>query len=240
MKIVVFGASGPTGLNVVRQAIGSGLEVTAAVRRPDDFPIADPLLRVVGADARDSDSVAAAVAGHDAVISVLGGSYTLKPVSIFTEGIGNIMGAMALHGVRRLVCVSSVCVAGTAAPGETLLFRTVLLPILLTLGRTAYADMGRMEAAVRNSGLDWTIVRASGLFDGTDITDYTLAPSSIPGRYTSRSDLADALLRVTTENCHVGASVDVVTTTGTPRLSDSFQRRRPTTRPGADLSVDRK
>ncbi|MFD4433816.1 NAD(P)-dependent oxidoreductase [Nocardia sp. NPDC058497] len=225
MKIVVFGASGPTGLNVVRQAIDRGQQVTAAVRRPGDFAIADPLLRVVRTDARDSDSVAQAIAGHDAVISVLGGSYTLEPVSIFTEGVGNIMRAMELHGVRRLVCVSSVCVAGTAAPGETFLFRAVLLPVMLTLGRTAYADMGRMEAAVRNSGLDSTIVRASGLFDGTTITDYTLAPSGVPGRYTSRVDLADALLDVTLENKFVGACVDVVTSAGTPRLTDTFRAR---------------
>ncbi|MFD4354160.1 NAD(P)-dependent oxidoreductase [Nocardia sp. NPDC058518] len=224
MKIVVFGASGPTGLNVVRQAVGRGQQVTAAVRRPDDFPISDPLLQVVRTDARDSDSVAATIAGQDAVISVLGGNYTLKPVSIFTEGVGNIVRAMALHSVRRLACVSSVCVAGTAAPGETFLFRTALLPAMLALGRTAYADMGRMEVAVRNSGLDWTIVRASGLFDGATITDYTLAPSSIPGRYTSRMDLADALLDATLENKFVDTCVDVITSVGTPRLTDGFRR----------------
>ncbi|NNH70807.1 NAD(P)H-binding protein [Nocardia uniformis] len=224
MKIAVFGANGPTGINVIRQAIGRGQQVTAAVRRPDDFPFTDPSLRVVRADARDTTSVTRAVTGHDALISVLGGTYTLKPVSIFTEGVGNIMGAMTVAGVKRLVCVSSVCVAGTAAPGETFVFRTLLLPILLTLGRTAYADMRRMEADVKNSDLDWTIVRASGLFDGTAITDYTMAPSSIPGRYTSRADLADALLREAIENTNVGGCVDVITTTGTPRLTDSFRR----------------
>lgn len=224
MRIVVFGASGPTGLQVVRLGIGRGHEITAAVRRPDEFPLTATNLRVVRADATDIDSVERAVAGCDAVISVLGGTYTRKPVSIFSEGVGNIMKAMALHDVRRLVCVSSVCVAGTAAPGETFLFRTVLLPILLTLGRTAYADMGRMEVAVRESGLDWTIVRASGLFDGGEVTDYTLAPSSIPGRYTSRTDLADALLREATENRNLRTGVDVVTTRGTPRLTDSLRR----------------
>ncbi|MEV0759036.1 NAD(P)H-binding protein [Nocardia sp. NPDC050435] len=224
MKIVVFGASGPTGLQVVRQALTRNQQVTAAVRRPGEFPVTDPLLRVVRTDARDGDAVAAALAGSDAVISILGGSYTWKPVSIFTDGVGNILRAMRLHGVRRLVCVSSVCVAGTAAPGETLLFRTLLLPALRTLGRTAYADMARMEDAVRGSGLDWTIVRASGLFDGAASTDYTLAPSSIPGRYTARADLADALLSTTLENRFLGACVDVVTTTGTPRLTDAFRR----------------
>ncbi|MFC9897876.1 NAD(P)-dependent oxidoreductase [Nocardia sp. NPDC127579] len=225
MRIVVFGANGRTGLHVVRQALDRGHEVTAAVRRPDEFPCAAPRLRVVRADAYDGDSVADAVGGHDAVISALGGTYTRKPVSIFTEGIGNIMHAMCRHRVRRLVCVSSVCVAGTAAPGETLLFRRVLLPILLNLGRTAYADMRSMEHAVERSDLDWTIMRASGLFDSRRPTDYRVACSSIPGRYTARADLAGALVSAATGNAHLRARVDVVTTAGTPRLADSFRRR---------------
>ncbi|MFI6041005.1 NAD(P)-dependent oxidoreductase [Nocardia sp. NPDC051321] len=224
MGFVVFGASGPTGLQVVQQAIDKGYEVTAAVRRPDEFPLTAPSLQVVRVDALDAESVENAVAGQDAVISILGGKYTMKPVSIFSEGLGNILPAMATHNVKRLVCVSSVCVPGKAAPGETFLFRAALLPILRTLGRTAYFDMGRMEEIVRNSGLDWTIVRASGLFDGTRVTDYTIAASSIPGRYTSRADLADALLREVTENRNVKATVDVVTTEGVPRLTDSFRR----------------
>ncbi|KIA66751.1 NAD(P)-dependent oxidoreductase [Nocardia vulneris] len=224
MRFVVFGASGPTGLQVIQQAIDKGYEVTAAVRRPGEFPLTAPNLRVVQVDALEAESVKNAVAGQDAVISILGGKYTMKPVSIFSEGLGNILPAMRTHGVRRLVCVSSVCVAGKAAPGETFLFRTVLLPILLTLGRTAYFDMGRMEDIVENSGLDWTIVRASGLFDADRVTDYTIGPSGIPGRYTARADLADALLREVMENRNVKASVDVVTTEGVPRLTDSFKR----------------
>ncbi|MFI6169114.1 NAD(P)-dependent oxidoreductase [Nocardia sp. NPDC051052] len=224
MGFVVFGASGPTGLQVIQQAIDKGYEVTAAVRRPDEFPLTAPSLQVVRVDALDAESVENAVAGQDAVISILGGKYTMKPVSIFSEGLGNILPAMAAHNIERLVCVSSVCVPGKAAPGETFLFRAALLPILRTLGRTAYFDMGRMEEIVRNSGLDWTIVRASGLFDGTRVTDYTIAASSIPGRYTSRADLADALLREVTENRNVKATVDVVTTEGVPRLTDSFRR----------------
>ncbi|MCM6778713.1 NAD(P)H-binding protein [Nocardia sp. CDC159] len=226
MKFTVFGAAGRTGLHVVKQALDKGHTVTAAVRRPEEFPFTDPGLQVVRADARDIDSVERAVVGHDAVISVLGGTYTRKPVSVFSEGLGCMIKAMTTHDVRRLVCVSSVCVAGKAAPGETFMFRTVLLPLLLTLGRTAYYDMGRMEHLVRNSGLDWTIVRASGLFDGSRITNYTIAPSSIPGRYTSRVDLADALVREAAENRNVGRCVDVVTIEGTPRPTDVFRRDR--------------
>lgn len=211
MKLAVFGASGPTGLQVVRQALGKDFEVSAAVRRPEAFPLSSPRMRVVRTDALDYESVERAVAGNEAVISVLGGTYTRKPVSIFSAGVGNIMRAMTTHGLQRLVCVSSVCVAGKAAPGETLAFRMVLLPIMQTLGRTAYADMRRMEDSLRASDLDWTIVRASGLFDGDRITDYTVAPSSIPGRYTCRADLADALIREATENRNVRACVDVIT-----------------------------
>lgn len=233
MRLVVFGANGRTGAQVVKQAIAQGHNVVAAVRRPDALDFTAPRLDVVRADARDIDSTMRAIAESDAVISVLGTTYTTKPITLFSEGIGNITKAMTTHGISRLACVSSVCVTGEPAPGETLLFRTVLLPLLLRAGRTAYHDLRRMEDIVRGSGLDWTIIRASGLFNSTRVTDYTVSPTSIPGRYTSRADLADALLRTITIQEYAGTTLDVITTEGTPSFRNKLRRNtssRPATR----------
>jgi uncharacterized protein YbjT (DUF2867 family) len=98
----------------------------------------------------------------------------------------------------------------------------VIGPFLLTLGRTVYEDRRRMEDIVRNSGLEWTIIRAAGLFDSPVVTDYHVAPRRMLGRFTSRIDLADALVREAVANRHVGSTIEIVTTTGTPSFTKMF------------------
>ncbi|RPE46220.1 putative NADH-flavin reductase [Streptomyces sp. Ag109_O5-1] len=217
MKIVIFGANGPTGRQATRQAIAEGHTVTAVTRRPGEFPLSDPLLRVVGADVHDPSAVARAVAGQDAVISVLGVPYGRSPVTVYSEGITHIAQAMTKHGVRRLVCVSSTVLFGVPAPGETLFFRKVLEPFIArTMGRTVYDDMRRMEEIVRESDHEWTVVRPAGLFDADAVSDYRVATSRLPGRFTSRADLGNALLREAAGTPHVRDFVDVRTTEGVP------------------------
>ncbi|NTU78772.1 MAG: SDR family oxidoreductase [Chloroflexales bacterium] len=126
------------------------------------------------------------------------------------------------HSLRRLVCVSSLGVSPEVPPSETFLFRTVIGPYLLRLGRTVYEDMRRMEAIVRQSGLDWTIIRPAGLFDSPVVTDYQVATRRMRGRFTSRTDLADALVRAAVDHRHVGSTIEIVTTAGTPSFTSMF------------------
>ncbi|MFD4505270.1 NAD(P)-dependent oxidoreductase [Streptomyces sp. NPDC058457] len=225
MKLVVFGANGPTGRQVTAQALAAGHAVTAVTRRPAEFPLSDPGLRVAGADVLDPAAVARAVAGQEAVISTLGVPYGRKPVTVYSEGITHIAQAMTEHGVRRLVCVSSTVLFGVAAPGETFFFRKVLEPLIArTIGRTVYEDMRRMEDIVRDSGHRWTIVRPAGLFDTDAVSDYRVDTSRLPGRFTSRPDLGNALLREATDDRHVGAAVDVRTTEGVPGILDVIRK----------------
>lgn len=221
MKIVIFGANGPTGRQVTEQAIAEGHTVTAVTRRPEDFPLSDPRLRVVGADVLDPGAVERAVAGQDAVISTLGVPYSRNPVTVYSEGITHITQAMTKHGVRRLVCVTSTVLFGVPAPGETFFFRKVLEPFI---GRTVYDDMRRMEETVRDSDRAWTVIRPAGLFDTDAVSDYQIATSRLPGRFTSRADLGNALLREAVGNRHVGAFVDVRTTEGAPSFLDVIRK----------------
>jgi uncharacterized protein YbjT (DUF2867 family) len=224
MKLVVFGANGPTGRLVTRQALTEGHTVTAVTRRPDTFPIEDLRLRVAGADALDPEAVDEVVAGHDRVISTLGVPYTREPVTVFSQSARNIVAAMSGHGLRRLVCVTSIGVHPELAPEEKFFFRKVVGPILLSMGRPLYEDARRMEEIVRATDLDWTIVRPSGLFDATTVTDYRIAvaPQRLAGMFTSRTDLADVLLREATEDRHAGACIEVITTQGTPNYAKVF------------------
>lgn len=85
------------------------------------------------------------------------------------------------------------------------------------LGRTLYDDMQRMEKIVQSSSLDWTVVRPGGLFNVTRPTDdYEVAPRRLPGRVTSRADLAQTLVSEATEPQHSRSIIEVITRSRTP------------------------
>lgn len=90
--------------------------------------------------------------------------------------------------------------------------------VVKVLGRTLYDDMRRMEAIVRQSDLAWTIVRPSGLFEAPEVSPYAIALDHIRHRFTSRTDLADALLRQATDDQYVQATIAVATTTIKPNM----------------------
>lgn len=199
MKLIVFGANGATGRLLCGQALAEGHTVTAVTRHPDQFPLSHPQLTVLACDALDPRAVERAISGQDAVLSTLGVPYSLKKVSLYSDTMANIVSAMIQQSVRRLVCVSS---SGTDPAlrsrdtGGGFLFEKVFKPaVIATLGRTLYADLLRMEQLVTASALDWTIVRPGALFDTESVSDYRTAEDVIAGRYTSRADLADCMLR---------------------------------------------
>jgi len=218
MDLAVFGASGPTGRQVVRQALTAGHHVTAVTRKPDEYPLSSPHLDVIAADVTDPDGVERALFGQKAVISTFGVPYSKNEITVYSEGIANIMRAMTIHNIERLVCVSSTTVATEEAPGETLFWRKVVSPFLRNkLGRTLYDDMARMEGIVQSSSLDWTIVRPAGLFNAAEPTDdYEVAPRRLLGRVTSRADLAETLIREATAPQHARSIIEVITRSGTP------------------------
>ena len=91
------------------------------------------------------------------------------------------------------------------------------------VGRTLYDDMERMEEIVRGTSLDWTIVRPAGLFDAAEPTDdYEVASRRIPGRFTSRADLAQTLIREATAPQHPRSTVEVISWSGLPSPFRTF------------------
>jgi putative NADH-flavin reductase len=212
MKIVVFGANGATGQLLTKQALAEGHAVTAVTRRPEAFPLQNVRLQVLHGDVYDRSSVEQAVAGQDAVFSTLGVPFTRKPITVYSEGIAHIVEAMNHYGVRRLACISSSATGGDHDTGGGFIFDKVLQPIVMsTFGRTTYADMARMETLVMNSDLDWVIVRPSGLFDTPIVTDYQVAETQIRGQFTSRTDLADFMLRQATQDQYLRKIMAIAT-----------------------------
>lgn len=211
MRIVVFGAGGPTGRQLVEQALDAGHEVTAVTRRPQLFP-ARAGLSVADADATDAAAVERAVAGSDAVVSALGVPPGRKPVTLYSTAAAHIVTAMERQGVKRLIVVSSSVLDPDWRPSGAFFFNHVLDPYVnRVIARTAHEDMRRMEALIRASGLDWTIARPSGLFDHPRPTHAVVTEDSADGVFTARADLAASMLRELSEGRYVGRAMGVVT-----------------------------
>jgi putative NADH-flavin reductase len=224
MRIVVFGANGPTGRELVGQALAAGHDVTAVTRHPEQI-LPRERLAVAGVDATDPAGVSAAVAGSDAVLSALGVPYSRKPITVYSTGTATIMAAMQDHGVRRLVVTGTAAVDPGYRASDSVFFRRVMEPLFMRLpGRTLYADNLRMEALIRASSLDWTIVRACWLFSAARASDYQICENSVRGMFTARADLAACLLAQLADDRYVGKAVGVVTTAGTPSIPRQIWR----------------
>jgi putative NADH-flavin reductase len=223
MRIAVFGANGPTGRLVTDQALAAGHTVTAVTRHPEDFPTHGDRLTVLAGDVYDQVSVDRAVEGQDAVLSSLGVPFGKEPITVYSEGMTNIIRAMERSGTRRLICVTSSAVDPGAGPHGGFFFEKVLQPFVVgVLGKTLYADMTRMEAIVRDSHLDWTIIRPSGLFDTPGVTDYQTAEWYVAGKFTSRADLASSMLAQVESPDYVRKVMAVATVSAQPSLLQFF------------------
>jgi nucleoside-diphosphate-sugar epimerase len=219
MNLTIFGANGPTGRLLTRRALDEGHRVRAFTRHPDAFPISDGRLDVAAGDVHDSAAVAAAIDGADAVVSTLGVPFTKAPVSVYSDGIANVVAAMHAVGVKRLVTVTSSALDPYPGRLGGLVFEKVLQPYVVgKLGRTVYDDMRRMEALVAASDLAWTIVRPSGLCSAPDVSTYEVAVDPIGHRFTTRTDLADCLLREAVDDLHVGIAIAVASPSANPSI----------------------
>jgi putative NADH-flavin reductase len=192
MKILVIGATGPTGRELVAQGAALGHEITAAVRHPESAAMPAGV-RVVSADVTDAASMAAAVTGQDAVISSLGSKLSRKPTTLFSRGTRNLIDAMRGAGVGRLVCITGIG-AGDSKGHGGFLYDRIIQPLLLN---EIYKDKDRQEELIRASSLDWTIVRPGALTNGAR-TEQVRAWSDLTGvtiGKISRADVAWFILK---------------------------------------------
>jgi putative NADH-flavin reductase len=162
MKIALFGATGKTGLHLLQQALDAGHEVTVLVRTPSKLSVQHPLLRVIQGDVQQADSVEEAIRGAQVVISTLGPSSN-RPQFAISKGMGHILQAMSQHGVRRLIISAG---AGVRDPKDRPnLVDRFFGAVLRIVSKNVVADMEQAVALVRQSSLDWTIVRVPMLTD---------------------------------------------------------------------------
>jgi putative NADH-flavin reductase len=199
VKVLIIGATGATGQILMREALEQGHEVTALARDPSTLAPEDPRLRVLQGNALDMTSVEAAVAGQDAVLSALGTRST-KPTTLFSESTHNLISAMNKHGVRRLVCISGIGV-GDSKGHVGFLYDRIIRPFVV---KNVYEDKERQEEAIKQSDLDWVIVRPAQLTDEPARGKYSVF---LGGSYTatkiSRADVASFMLAQLTDDTYV-------------------------------------
>jgi putative NADH-flavin reductase len=207
MNLLVFGASGGTGRQIVEQALAQGHVVTAFVRDLAKFDLRHSNLRLVKGDVLDGAAVARAMPGHDAVLSALGAPAT-KTGTLRSEGTRNIVQAMEKAGIRRFVCQTSLGYGDTrpvlarASP----LFRWIIAPLML---RKLFADHAVQEEIIKQSGLDWVIVRPGNLTDGGRTGAYRhgfAATDPAIKVEVSRADVADFMLKQVSDDTYLRAT----------------------------------
>ena len=208
MNVLVIGAAGRIGEALVNEALAAGHKVTAFVRRPAQYKKAN--VRVVAGDVLDAAAVDVAVAGQDAVIDALGGKTPWKVTTMETSAARNIVDAMRRHGVRRLLKISVVG-AGESVKNAGFFNKHLLMKTFL---RGLLVDKAGMEAEVKGTNLDWTLVRPPMLTDGekTGVARVLSPESGEKAHKIGRADLAAFMVQLLESRLYVRQAVTVTTT----------------------------
>ncbi|MDB4956933.1 MAG: Flavin reductase [Myxococcales bacterium] len=200
MRLLVLGATGNTGREILDRALARGHHVTAFVRSPEKLAPAAGLAIVPG-DPRDRAALAAALVGHDAVVSAIGmrPPKAFRPHTLVADCAAATVDAMGIAGVQRLAIVS----AAVLFPERGLVF-AFFRWLLKHIAR----DLGAMEGVVRASALDWTIVRPPRLVQSAD-ESWRFAVDALPahGRTMGFRALAAFLVDAVEQDAHPRALV---------------------------------
>lgn len=192
MKLLVIGATRGIGRCLVEQALDEGHSVRALVRDPGRMPARHDRLDVIAGDIRDKEAVRRAVADQEAVCITVGIHPTRKPVYLFSVGAQNVIDAMTGSATNFLICVTGIG-AGDSKHHGGFFYDKIIHPLLL---KTIYADKDRQEALVRNSKLEWVIVRPGFLTHGPLTGTYRALTEleGIKAGKISRADVAHFIL----------------------------------------------
>jgi len=191
MRIAVFGATGRTGERVVAEALDRGHEVVAFVRDAEDLAFAGGSVTVVEGDAYTGDEVHTAVDGADAVVSAIGQDAD-SPEDLREQSGEHIADAMDEAGVDRFVTLVGAGVYPDHPPATLPEWvRTFLLKLA---AGDLVADAVEHVRVVRETDLDWTVVRTPRLGDGGGTDDYEAGDIDPGWGRIDRADVAAFIL----------------------------------------------
>jgi putative NADH-flavin reductase len=206
MKLLVLGATGGAGQEIVRQAIERGHSVTAFVRSLDRLKPFKDRITIKQGDLLNSAELEQAIRGHDAVLSAFGPRVPISKAdaNLLQRFAVALTSAMPQAGVRRVI-----------AESVAFLFKDAIIPPAYLLGRLLFpsvvADSSAMEELLRKSGLDWTIVRPPELKDKPYTGKYRTREGHLPlfGFSISRANVADFMLKAVENRSSIGKIVGI-------------------------------
>ena len=206
MKLLVLGATGGTGLEIISQAIERGHSLTAFVRAPDPLKRFGDRIAVIRGDLLNSSELQRVLKGHDAVLSGFGPRLPIAKAdaTLLQRFAAALTGGMLEAGIRRVVVESTA-----------FLFKDSMIPPTHLIGRLFFPDVVRdaceMEEVFRKSGLDWTMVRPPRLTDKPRTGEYRVKEGHLPrfGFTISRADVADFMIKAGENHTSVGKVIGV-------------------------------
>jgi len=217
MNVVVVDAGEPVGRLLVAGALRRGHVVTAfgrsrlptgATGLESGASSADARLQAAGGDVLDPGAVIAALVDQQAVLFAVEPPGGRGRATRASEGMRHVVRAMTDLQVRRLVCLS-IGGPGSERDGDS----PGLLGRLLGTAppKGALADLRQMEVTVRQSSLDWTIVRPARLVDDPAQHSWRAGPGyALPhGTKIARADVAEFMLDQLGDGANVGHAVAV-------------------------------
>jgi len=191
MKLIVLGATGGVGLEILRQALERQHSVTALVRDPSRLSSFNGRVRVVAGNPLSQQELSRALVGHDAVLSALGPRLPLAKSDddLLTRFARALTSAMRESTVRRVVVLSTAFLFLNSLFPPAYLFGRLFFPFVVN-------DASAMEAIVTNSQLDWTLVRPPQFTNKPHTGNYRVREAHLPrfGFSIPRADVADYLL----------------------------------------------
>jgi putative NADH-flavin reductase len=200
--IAIFGATGKTGRRVLARALAAGYDVRVLVRDPAKLGTVDSRVSVIAGDVLDRDAVSIVVEGSDVVLALFG-HVKGSPRNLLTDGTRNIIAAMKQHGVARLVTLSG----GGLRAGEDQpkLLDRVIRMLLKSVAGHVLADAEEHLKLLRDSGLDWTVVRGPMLTEAPGRGTYRVGWVGVNGGVRiSREDLADFIVTQIEDRQYIG------------------------------------
>jgi uncharacterized protein YbjT (DUF2867 family) len=207
-RLLIVGATGGTGRQLVDQALQRGYTVTALVRNPARLKVEHPQLTVVRGDVLDSATVEAAMLGQEAVLCALGHKRFFYPTRILSDGTRNILSAMQTHGVAHLVCETALGI-GDSAGRMGLYYTFFVIPVILPF---YFWDKTRQERLIAASQAEWVIVRPGALTNRQPRTVYQHGPhvgSFLRTVSISRADVADFMLNQIADRRYLATAAGV-------------------------------
>ncbi len=199
MKLVVLGATGGVGLEIVKQALNHGHAVTALVRSPERLAAFQERITIIQGDLLNRRDIARVLEGQDAVLSALGPRDPRANGKLLQTFATALTDAMQHTSTRRVIVVS-----------VAFLFKDAIIPPAYLFGRLLFphhvADAAAMEEILMKSGLDWTILRPPQFTDKPRTGTYRVREGHLPrfGFTISRADVADYMIKAAEDSATIG------------------------------------